>query len=409
MRGLRNIILIAVGILAVLYILSLFSVTNRKETVIATHPRGGGFAGPESCLNCHTDITRQHQQTPHARSSALASKESILGSFEPGHNIYQFNTRDRVEMQATDTGLYQVGYSGDRWRGSSRIDLVIGSGTKGQTFLGWQGSKLIQLPVSYLRPEDSWSSSPGNPPDRFVINRPVTAGCLNCHMTHAEVVPIMNQPPDIRKEQMLLGISCERCHGPSAEHVRLQSTGNTAQRAQGVVNPKQLSRQLQLDICAQCHSGTRTSRLAAFNFLPGDSLSREIMSLNSLDTSSVEVHGNQYDLLAASRCFLQSDMTCSSCHNPHQPERGNKALFSSRCISCHGGGDEKHRVCKLDASMGQAIRNNCIDCHMPVRASKKIQMSTGQGKGLTSELARTHFISIYPAESRKILSLLEKL
>jgi hypothetical protein len=63
----------------------------------------------------------------------------------------------------------------------------------------------------------------------------------------------------------------------------------------------------------------------------------------------------------------------------------------------------------LDASMGQAIRNNCIDCHMPVRASKKIQMSTGQGKGLTSELARTHFISIYPAESRKILSLLEKL
>lgn len=403
----RKMIAWAVAGLVAIYLLSLIRVSRKQDPIV--HPSGGVFAGAENCVSCHADITRNHQRTPHARTSANATTKTVKGSFESGHNLYRLNDRDRMEMVDTDSGLYQIGYSGDRRQGYSKIDIAVGSGTKGQTFLSWEGRKLMQLPASYYAPDDSWSSSPGNPVDRFAFGRPVTGGCLNCHTTHMTMIPKMNEPPDFVREQSILGITCERCHGPSMQHLVLQGKSQATASQQGTINPARLSRQAQLDLCAQCHGGTRTSRSAPFAFMPGDSLTKEMMAFHTLDTSGVEVHGNQYDLLAGSRCFLSSNMTCSNCHNPHQPERGNKALFSSRCLSCHEGREQSQTVCKLQLTEGDIIKSNCIDCHMPARASKKIQFRTDKRKELSAEIARTHFISIYPAESRKILEMMKKL
>ena len=174
-----------------------------------------------------------------------------------------------------------------------------------------------------------------------------------------------------------------------------------------IINPAKLTRQQQLDACAQCHSGISTDSKPPFTFLPGDTLSADVTSFQRFDTTATaEVHGNQYGLLTSSQCFIKSEMTCSTCHNPHANERGATVDFSARCMSCHQSGHEKS--CALKVEMGETVSGRCPDCHMPVKPSKKISFRVAGGDQ-RAELARTHFISIYPGQSKKIAEAIRQL
>ena len=53
-------------------------------------------------------------------------------------------------------------------------------------------------------------------------------------------------------------------------------------------------------------------------------------------TAEFDVHGNQYRLLAQSKCFIKSEkMDCITCHNPHENASQNLASYSKICMSCH--------------------------------------------------------------------------
>lgn len=369
------------------------------------HPNGQPYAGSTRCASCHADVHKSHQSTAHFKTSSVAGATTIKGSFSEGRNVYAFNARDKMVMTSTDSGFHQAGYSNDRFIAAQRFDLVIGSGTKGQSYLHWLGNSLVQLPVSYYTPNDSWSSSPGNPPDRFVINRPVTAPCLNCHSTYFNPTYQMNMLPEFDRQAIILGIDCERCHGPGLRHALNRENGEVVKR--DIINPARLTRQQQLDACAQCHSGVSTDQKPPFTFLPGDTLAADVTSFQRFDTTATaEVHGNQYGLLTSSQCFIRSEMTCSTCHDPHASERGAVEIFSARCVSCHQDGHQK--ACALKGELGEAVSGRCPDCHMPVKPSKKIAFRVASGEQ-KAELARTHFISVYPEQSRKIAEAIRKL
>ncbi len=408
--SLKRIVIGSVFILIIGYLIYSALIISTPVQKIS-HPKGGQFAGSESCASCHLDIHQTFLNTAHNKTSALASKSTVLGSFKEGENVLQFNDHDRVVMNEYDSGLFQSSFINDEFQGAQRFDIVTGSGTKGQTYLSWRGNKIVQLPVSNSVPEKQWSSSPGNPTDRIILNRPVISRCLNCHSTHIDVTAQMNAPPDYDKHSMILGIQCERCHGPAARHVSFEGEIDPKTKNRNVANPKFLTRRQQLDLCAQCHSANLTSSSPDFFFLPGDNLASKPFVPQVIDTSSnAEVHGNQYDMLEATKCFtLSNDMTCSSCHNTHKNERGNLASFSSKCLTCHSGKTDQLKTCKLTSRVGDDLRKNCIDCHMPVKASNKIMVSVGNSKSLKSEMARTHFISIYPTQTEKILNMLKNL
>ena len=90
-------------------------------------------------------------------------------------------------------------------------------------------------------------------------------------------------------------------------------------------------------------------------------------------------------------------MTCTTCHNPHENERGNIALFSQRCMTCHN--PEHHNTCKMTESIGSSIAQNCIDCHMPLKPSGSITELLPGDKTPTAALIRSHLIKIYPEVS----------
>ena len=80
-------------------------------------------------------------------------------------------------------------------------------------------------------------------------------------------------------------------------------------------------------------------------------------------------------------------MGCVECHNPHRNERGKLKLFSQRCLECH---QQEH--CGMQGQLGERLAENCIDCHMPVRASKNLQVETDQGNIFPP--LRDHFIRV---------------
>jgi hypothetical protein len=116
-------------------------------------------------------------------------------------------------------------------------------------------------------------------------------------------------------------------------------------------------------------------------------------------------------VLVASKCYLQTKtLECGSCHNTHVQERDNLVVFAQRCMNCHApaGAHVATRApfCRLAVSVDTGfLVNNCIDCHMPARASRSITMLTQQQKDPVADLVRSHYITIYPEETKKRLAL----
>jgi hypothetical protein len=104
---------------------------------------------------------------------------------------------------------------------------------------------------------------------------------------------------------------------------------------------------------------------------------------------AVDVHGNQVELLETSRCFRLSNMTCTTCHDVHRPQRA-AAAFSQHCLGCH-----KAPQCGEYAKLGARIAANCVDCHMPLQKSELL-FSQSNGQELRP-LVRNHRIAIYPS------------
>lgn len=373
------------------------SSSDLKEPI--TNSNGQELAGSISCRKCHTAIYDSVIQTAHFKTSQPASASSIKGAFD---HVYHYDYSRSVWLHATDSGFYQVAIQSEDTTRKERFDIVVGSGEKGQTYLYWKKDSLFQLPLTYFTSIGQWVNSPGFPKDEIVFDRPVNAFCMDCHSTNfkeripGEKFDPANTSNVFKRSQVLFEVGCERCHGPGMQHVQFHEGHPKEKTGQYIVNNKKLSRKLQLDVCASCHSGMRTPLQPAFSFVPGKDLENFSIPVKTEVPGELDVHGNQYGLMASSKCFIQSgSMTCSSCHASHQTE-GSLKVFSSKCMNCHA--IEKN-FCKLYPEVGNKLLENCIDCHMPAKPSKIISMMA-EGNEMVNNNIRTHFIKVYPDESK---------
>lgn len=169
-----------------------------------------------------------------------------------------------------------------------------------------------------------------------------------------------------------------------------------------------MARQQRLDGCALCHSGFRKEIKPPFTFTIGDTLDNYSLPIYSPDSAStLDVHGNQYGLLTASKCFRMSQLDCSSCHNVHVNEGNNLALYSQRCITCHAG--VQHSGFNLTPGKKTIFSTNCIDCHMPLLPSKKIVLSVGNSQDSVSYFVRTHKVAIYREKTKEFIKKLKSM
>jgi Cytochrome c554 and c-prime len=354
-------------------------------------PPRRAYAGDAACRSCHEQETKSYSETAHHLTSRTPNAHSILGKFSPGANILRTsNPYLLFEMSANKDGYFESAVEqpspSETLTHTERIDVVIGSGRKGQTYLFWKGDKLFELPVSYWKELDAWINSPGYPDGSPHFDKPVVPRCLECHSGYFEAVPqTLNR---FSRASLVLGITCERCHGPGRDHVLLHSSKTLLHgTAEAIVNPGALSRDRQMDVCASCHSGAGKPLAPALSFVPGKMLD-DYLYVPYVPDDSVDVHGNQVQLLTSSRCFRNSTMTCITCHDVHKPQR-EAAGFSQHCLTCHKAED-----CGRFPMLGARIASNCVDCHMPLEESETLVSDTNRRK--IKPRVRNHRIGIYP-------------
>jgi hypothetical protein len=267
---------------------------------------------------------------------------------------------------------------------SKPIAFVIGSGESGQTYLYWDDDLLFELPVSYWN-DLGWVNSPGYRDGTADFDRPIIPRCLECHATYFQALTL----PENRFSQsgFVLGIQCEKCHGPGREHVQRETTNPGSASGSAILNPARFPRERQMDLCAWCHAGQGDARRPAFSYIPGEPLGNFIHLRPQDAKSPPDVHDNQVEMLSRSRCFQASDMTCLTCHDPHAPQHDLAAL-SQRCLTCHRPDSATFR--KPD----HPVSNNCVDCHMP-RLETNLIIFNGQGESRKPRM-RSHWIRVYP-------------
>ena len=396
-------IIITILIVGLCFILTQCMDNGRKSHEISTENlKFNQFAGSITCAKCHKQIYDSFITTGHFSTSEIANENSIKGSFQKGSNIFHYSPALYVAMEKSDSGLYQVEYSNGVRTIFRRFDITIGSGTRGQTYLSWdRDGSLNQLPISYLTSANGWANSPGDQ-NHVYFDRPINSRCLECHSTYAEIIPfrLQGSPEQFNKNEIFYGIGCEKCHGPGKMHVEFQTQNPEAKIGKYIINPANFSRQQSLDLCSLCHGGRIKSIKPTFTFQSGNRLKDDFI-VDTINNGSIDVHGNQYGLLAKSKCFQLSGMTCLSCHSPHDDERRNLALYSQRCMTCHNS--QHSEICKMTGKIAN-ISSNCIDCHMPEQTSKSIVLQLQNRNIPTAQLLRTHFITVYPDATKKFLS-----
>jgi hypothetical protein len=353
------------------------------------------YVGDDACRSCHQSEAKDFHYTTHYLTSQLPSPETILGSFKEGENVLKTsNERLVFKMEAGKDGFTQTAVDGTPPNTESRTErfgVVFGSGSKGQTYAFWKNDQLFQLPVSYWN-ELGWVNSPGYRDGVAEFRRPIIPRCLECHATYFEsLAPPLNR---FNKTSFVVGIACEKCHGPGRNHIEQQNSKSNPGAGPTIANPAHFSRERQLDLCAWCHAGLGVAVTPSFSYVPGKPLNQYI-ELPPVDPNAgVDVHGSQVELLEKSRCFKSSTMTCSTCHDVHVPQH-DLAVFSQHCLSCH-----KEEGCGMFPKLGHAISSNCVDCHMPNQPTNLIVFDD-KGKKMRPRM-RNHWIKVYaeaaPAE-----------
>lgn len=383
-----------------IFSIALFSKCGDNGHASTKEQRGGQYAGMQACVACHREVVASYSHTDHFKTSSAINDTDLDKRVSSGHPFY-FQDSSRVVIEKNNGSFYQSYFVNGRKTISNQYDIAFGSGEKAQTYASWQGDQLLQLPLSYYSSIHDWANSPGFPARHARFERVIVSRCFECHASYVEREFVQSGPlavsEKLDRKSIIYGIDCERCHGPAADHVLFHQEHPAAKEPMYMVSVKSLTRRQRLDVCAVCHSGNdQATQRAVFAFRPGDTLANFYYPDFGLRDNEPDVHGKQLQLLAMSRCFQKTEMTCMTCHNPHDKENG-PAGWIAACMSCHR--QSAHALEMVKQTGTQVKRSgvqtkNCIDCHMPLQASKTIFSNSTGAKAIPYYL-RTHRIAVY--------------
>jgi nitrate/TMAO reductase-like tetraheme cytochrome c subunit len=403
-------IIIVAGICAVLLMIAYLQFHNGAKD----DPRGSAYAGSKACVKCHSNLYNSYLHTAHYLAAIPGSQNSVHGSFTKGQNVVNISASQKIVMEIRDSGLYQTYYLNGKAKETHRFDITLG-GVKGETYLYWKGNALYQLLISYYNKQHQWLLSPGYAPGDVNFSRIITRRCFECHASYIGDQPDqtggLGGAEQFDRKSLVYSVDCERCHGPGAQHADFHTNNPKVKTARFIVTYASLTRGQRMDMCGQCHSGNKSQMIRSiFAFMPGDTLAKFKLAdfYNPvIDTTHLDVHGNQLQLLQSSKCFINSKMDCATCHDTHQNQRGNIALYTQKCLGCHS--NDKHNYCKMaNATNASLIRSNCIQCHMPALGTRAILTASIDKTPQADIFVHTHHIAIYPAEVKKILAYVNK-
>jgi Flp pilus assembly protein TadD len=365
----------------------------------AAVPRNPGYLGPQACAACHAARVAEFQATRHFQACREPQAATMPPGFAPGRGTYITRVPGlRFEMTQAGGDFLQTAIAakpGGEQRASAPIALVYGSAGKAdEIYFTWHGDRLYELPMAWLHPLNRWGEEPFNPYGTGDFTRTTTPRCLECHNTWFVHVP--GTENQYQRHDYLLGVTCERCHGPGRAHVAFHQAHPGAAADEAIVHPGSLSRERRMDLCAQCHSNATKPRGPVFSYRPGEPLEAYFRTARVKHRENDHV-ADQGKYLRQSRCFQKSDtLTCTTCHNPHRPT--DAAAVRGACLKCH-----QPAHCAEQERLPAAVRGDCVGCHMPTFTRIQVFFHVEDDKYVPAVWPHEHRIAVYPAARQEVL------
>jgi Tfp pilus assembly protein PilF len=348
------------------------------------------YVGDDKCAACHEEIARSYRQHPMGRSllpiASIAARRrydaAVHNPFEALGTLFEVVPQgERVvhrQLGRDDKGqaVYELDMS---------VDYVLGSGTRGHSYLSERDGYLMQTPISWYSQKQIWDKSPG-----FGIEerpgRPVSGECLFCHAnrTRPRAGSVNHYETPIFDGY---NIGCERCHGPGGRHIVEPGHKDAATGADlTIVSPSFLEPKLRAAVCEQCHLKGAQRVLPRgrdlYDFRPGlplEAFWSVFVADREPEEGSRQAVGH-VEQMYQSQCFLRSEekpkqgqrkLGCTSCHDPHRHVEGEArvAYYRQKCLTCH----DSHGCSMPAAARRQkSPEDSCISCHMPRFATSDI-------------------------------------
>ncbi len=395
-----------------------------------TLPKEGdqaAYVSSATCQSCHPSQHHSWHASHHRTMTQFVSQDAVLARFEKvslnylgrpielsweGDSLWAtmdepewlFNTPE-AELAGSQkpplTQRYQLGLM----TGAHHMQVFwIPSG---------QGNAQRIFPFCFLTEDQRWVPFKDTflrDPSMSHYDQSWNANCINCHVTQGRPMP--TSPTATQTAVAELGIACEACHGPAAQHVSSNHSPMRRYEQHGmekpdptIVNPAHLDHERSSMVCGQCHgihwiSDTRDYYFNGFRYRPGGRLDRNKKPIRATRLKElpevlqalkqqprfladrfwpdgmVRVSGREFTGMVESPCYEKGSLSCLSCHQMHHSQPGTEAMEawrddqlkpemegSASCLQCHesiAADIPAHTHHSLESS-----GSDCYNCHMP--------------------------------------------
>ncbi len=331
------------------------------------------YVGMQTCRSCHPDVYYSFTETGMGLSFDTATVSKTSADFSKHHIVFDtinsFYYRPFFKDSVFFIEEFRLNGKDTTHKRTEKVDYIVGSGQHTNSHILSFGGYIYQAPITYYTQEKRWDMAPGFRTNNQRFSRLLNTECITCH-NH---FPKHAKGSQNKFTEMPKGIECERCHGPGELHRREKLAGNFIDTSKyidySIVNPANLSRDLQMDLCQRCHLqgvAVLNEGKTFFDFKPGMKLADVMNVFLPRYTNSHEkfIMASQADRLRMSECYQNSEtLSCLTCHNPHHSVKStNTSKFNAACINCH---QENKEQCAVDQNLFNEVSGNCVSCHMP--------------------------------------------
>jgi len=308
------------------------------------------YVGSDACRPCHAAKVAAQEKTPMARAVAHADDARVLRTHS--NLTFKVGPYQYLIKSDADHSLYSVTNGTETL--SSPLLWAFGTPRVGQSYLfKREDGRYYEARVTYFETLNNLGFTPTrdltSPKDvEEAMDRPISSTevsrCFGCHTTASSIGDKFDE------QNLILGVTCEACHGPGAKHVAAMKDfmkGDLGAASHGdIFNSAHLDPVDSVEFCGACHStwwdvkisggkGVATTRSAPYR-------------------------------LVTSKCWGKGDarLTCIACHDPHQQLQTDSAAYDHACLKCHvnttgakPGADHPGAACPVSTK-------NCTSCHM---------------------------------------------